>query len=249
MEYVTRAQSGLIAPTSISRISASQGIFGHWSAGPTTQSPREIQRFHMESRGWTDIASSWLVDTEGVIYEGRGWGRAGAHTQGHNSTSHAVCAIVGDEAQVTDHQLHGMAVVMAEHDRLYGSGFHLPHREASGAATYCPGDTITNFIHEGDFTSTGDELDMDAVEQIGRFHQDTRRIILAGQIRAEEMHAAELRAEWRTRTLVKQVLGEVTDTEEDVALIQGAKDSEHIALEGRRQVAEIDGVPLSELVL
>lgn len=249
MEYVTRAESGLIAPTSISRISASQGIFGHWSAGPTSQSVREIQRFHMETRGWTDIAYSWLVDVSGVIYEGRGWGRAGAHTSGHNSTSHAVCAIVGDEAQVTDYQLHGMAQVMAEHDRLYGSGFHLPHRDASGAATYCPGDTITRFIYEGDFPTTGDELDMGAVEEIAKFHQDTRRVILAGQIRAEEMHAAEMRAEWRTRKLVKQVLGEVTDTAEDAALIEAAKGSEHIALEGRRQVAEIDGVPLSELVL
>lgn len=247
MEYVTREQAGLIPATSISRISSSQGMAVHWSAGPTSQTPREIQRYHMEVRGWTDIAYSWLVDDAGVIYEGRGWGRAGGHTLGFNSVCHAVCFIGTEDSQVSARAIDAINEVIAEHDARYGAGYVRPHRDFPGAATACPGDLLARFART--YEPGEDGMSQADLDQIAGWEQDTRRIILAGQVRAEEMHAASLRAEWRTRTLVKQVLGEVTDTEEDAALIEAAKASEYIANEGRRQVAEIDGVPLSELVL
>lgn len=52
---------------------------------------RDIQRFHMDTKGWSDIAYSYCVDTDGKIYEGRGARVAGGHTKGDNTTSHAIC--------------------------------------------------------------------------------------------------------------------------------------------------------------
>lgn len=46
---------------------------------------RMIQCFHIESRRWHDIAYNFLVGNDGNVYEGRGWKRVGAHTQGYNS--------------------------------------------------------------------------------------------------------------------------------------------------------------------
>lgn len=46
---------------------------------------RMIQCFHIESRRWHDIAYNFLVGNDGNVYEGRGWTRVGAHTQGYNS--------------------------------------------------------------------------------------------------------------------------------------------------------------------
>lgn len=257
MEYVTRRESGLVAPTSISLISRSLGIFDHWTAGSINQSVREIQRFHMEGRGWTDIAYSWLVDVEGTIYEGRGWGRAGAHTAGYNSVSHAVCAIAGTDSDITEAMLDGMATVMHEHDRLYGEGFHLPHRDARGAATACPGDRITAWVHGG-FPGGNDVSEQRIIDAVAGFEHDTRRLILGGQVRAEEMHREAMVAEWRTRKLVKALapkasakaldayLGSVEGTfhvpedDEDRDLIVLAEDADFIATEGKRQLAELD---------
>ncbi|XP_030244525.1 peptidoglycan-recognition protein LE [Drosophila navojoa] len=45
---------------------------------------RDIQCFHIESRGWNDIAYNFLIGCDGNIYEGRGWEAVGAHTLGYN---------------------------------------------------------------------------------------------------------------------------------------------------------------------
>ncbi|XP_039497377.1 peptidoglycan-recognition protein LE [Drosophila santomea] len=48
---------------------------------------RDMQCFHIESRGWNDIAYNFLIGCDGNIYEGRGWQSVGAHTLGYNKIS------------------------------------------------------------------------------------------------------------------------------------------------------------------
>ncbi|XP_017050667.1 peptidoglycan-recognition protein LE [Drosophila ficusphila] len=48
---------------------------------------RDMQCFHIESRGWNDIAYNFLIGCDGNIYEGRGWEAVGAHTLGYNRLS------------------------------------------------------------------------------------------------------------------------------------------------------------------
>lgn len=240
MRPVTRAQSNLREPTSVTRIGGSLGIFGHWTAGPPGQSVRQIQDYHMNVKRWTDIAYSWLVDTNGTIYEGRGWGRAGGHTQGYNSTSHACCAIAGEDGQVTDAQLLGMAEVFREHDRIYGGGFHLPHRAVG--ATACPGDKIAAWIAMGDFGDTGELFDMDALKQIAGFHHDTRKLVLRGHIEDRKEHAKTMRAIWKSRREAREFAGQAIDllTVEDHVLLKAVEDAEFLIAEGERQLAELD---------
>lgn len=45
---------------------------------------RYIQCFHIESRGWDDIAYNFLIGGDHQVYEGRGWDHVGAHTYGYN---------------------------------------------------------------------------------------------------------------------------------------------------------------------
>lgn len=52
---------------------------------------RGAQAYHANAQGWGDIGYSWCVDDAGNIYEGRGWGRTGAHTYGHNSKGYGIC--------------------------------------------------------------------------------------------------------------------------------------------------------------
>ncbi|XP_074486638.1 N-acetylmuramoyl-L-alanine amidase [Sebastes fasciatus] len=56
---------------------------------------RAMQRFHQEDRGWIDIGYSFVVGSDGYVYEGRGWHHLGTHTRGHNSIGYGV-SIIGN---------------------------------------------------------------------------------------------------------------------------------------------------------
>ncbi|XP_061585647.1 N-acetylmuramoyl-L-alanine amidase-like [Cololabis saira] len=54
---------------------------------------RSMQRYHQEDRGWSDIGYSFVVGSDGYIYEGVGWNQVGRHTRGHNSVGYGVSVI------------------------------------------------------------------------------------------------------------------------------------------------------------
>jgi hypothetical protein len=96
----------------------------------------------MGTRGWNDIAYSFLVNHEGTIYEGRGVGIAGGHTAGHNTISHAVCLLGNFEVDRPTEAAVASLVELGRHGHAEGwwrEGFTGGHRDASGASTSCPG--------------------------------------------------------------------------------------------------------------
>lgn len=150
MDYVARSGWGarppkskvLLAPGNI------EGIFGHHSVTPTGPNEaaivKSIQDFHMNTRGWNDIAYSWLVGQSGTIYEGRGWLVNGGHTEGWNFRSHAVCFIGNSDTDVpTDAALRGISTVIRESLARFG-GFVKPHSAVN--QTGCPGRHLTEWI-------------------------------------------------------------------------------------------------------
>jgi len=48
---------------------------------------------HVNTNGWDDIGYNWLIDANGVIYEGRGDGISGAHFSCMNSNTTGICLI------------------------------------------------------------------------------------------------------------------------------------------------------------
>lgn len=103
---------------------------------------RQTQRFHIDSRGWSDIAYSFLVDDDGVAYEGRGAGRAGAHTDGDNSKSHAIVAMGNYDVRPPPPELEAGIVdlAVAGHRAGWWPGqITGGHTDAPGAETACPG--------------------------------------------------------------------------------------------------------------
>ena len=116
-------------------------LFLHHSAGPDNglQTVQAIQRFHQETRGWADIAYTWLYSPrDRAWFEGRGPGIAGAHTRNHNRTSHAVCVLGNFEVSVLPPHV---AVDLAEWARWHGGTWgpeqYRAHRDVG--ATACPG--------------------------------------------------------------------------------------------------------------
>lgn len=131
----------------------------HHSAGTNVSSDwagvvRSIWDFHVNSNGWDDIGYNWLVDPNGVLYEGRGDDILGAHFCGTNSGTMGVC-VMGDFTGQTASDLAKSKLVellaWKSCDRNVdplGVSFHSGsantlmsisgHRD--GCATLCPGD-------------------------------------------------------------------------------------------------------------
>lgn len=62
---------------------------------------RDVQAYHVQ-KGWDDVGYNFVVFDSGRVYEGRGWGRSGAHAKGANRRSVGVCfAIDGDADDAT----------------------------------------------------------------------------------------------------------------------------------------------------
>ena len=108
-------------------------------AGP--QTVRNIQAFHQgPTRKWADIAYSFLVAPDGTIFEGRGWGKQGAHTKGYNSSSVGIAFIGDGRLPVPAPALASIAWLGSEADRRFGTLRRVGHRDVG--STVCPGDAL-----------------------------------------------------------------------------------------------------------
>lgn len=73
-------------------------IVVHHSASDTSSSDfaavvRGYWDYHVNTNGWDDIGYNWLIDPNGVVYEGRGDRVRGAHSPCMNSVSSGICFI------------------------------------------------------------------------------------------------------------------------------------------------------------
>jgi len=141
----------------------------HHSAGTSSSNDwpavvRAIYTLHTQSNGWSDIGYNWLVDANGVIYQGRAWWQntndnvLGAHFCGKNSNTMGVC-VMGTYTSVspTEAAKASLAEILAykadeRNINPLGSSHHTAsgltlnnisgHR--NGCATECPGTNLYN---------------------------------------------------------------------------------------------------------
>ena len=110
---------------------------------------QSIENYHHDKNGWTGIGYSWLIDTQGRVFEGRGLRVPGGHTQGHNSSAYGVAFFGhGDKQYATQAQIEAFgdllrylaleAKVLKENYKVRG------HREVSSKS--CPGNLIYPLI-------------------------------------------------------------------------------------------------------
>lgn len=118
-------------------------LWVHHTTGPRSQTPRDIQAFHQNVRGWNDVGYGYLIDFEGVIYEGRGFEVWGAHSPGKNHEPSV--ALIGDYSKMPPSDAQHRAVY-ALRDHLH-AGRLRGHRE--NTPTTCPGDAAYAKIVKG----------------------------------------------------------------------------------------------------
>ncbi len=115
---------------------------------------RAIWDFHVNNNGWSDIGYNWLIDPNGVLYQGRGDNEIGAHFCGTNTNTMGT-AVIGDftNAEPTDLAKNTLVELLSwkacdEDIDPLGTAWHPPsgqtlhnlvgHRD--GCSTSCPGD-------------------------------------------------------------------------------------------------------------
>jgi hypothetical protein len=123
---------------------------------------RAYYSFHVNSNGWADIGYNWLVDPNGVIYQGRVSTQSGnpdvigAHASGNNSNTMGICVIgnynntvPSDNARISLHEMLAWKASDRAIDPLTssvksGSGSPLPHigGHRDYGSTDCPGNSF-----------------------------------------------------------------------------------------------------------
>lgn len=178
MNLVTRAQWGARPRKGNPTPLRPTGATAHWE-GPRMgtfshdacpSKVRQIQAFHMDDRGWSDIAYNALVCPHGYVFEGRGPGvRSAANgTDDGNGADVAVCYLSGEGDPFT---AEGQAAMADAMHWLSPGGQRHAHRDWKPTA--CPGDTIAAWAHspaarsgadQGEDDVTREELDEALVE-------------------------------------------------------------------------------------
>jgi hypothetical protein len=111
---------------------------------------RGMQRYHMEERGWLDIAYNHVFCRHGFVFVGRGFGvRSSANgTKESNDHYFAVCFLGDDSAgraDVTREARRALEGLITEYRRHYPKAREVrPHSDFF--ATACPGDELRALI-------------------------------------------------------------------------------------------------------
>ncbi|XP_077295630.1 peptidoglycan-recognition protein LB-like [Arctopsyche grandis] len=129
------------------------------------QAMRDMQDFHMDDREWWDIGYSFGVGGDGLIYEGRGWTRMGAHAPKYNDQSIGICTIGDWRINIPPpNQLKAVQDLIAfgvRDGRINKSYKLLGHRQTR--PTECPGQALFDEIKKWPhFSSTTKEVKMPA---------------------------------------------------------------------------------------
>ncbi len=139
----------------------------HHSAGANAASDwaavvRSIYTYHTQSNGWCDVGYNYLVDPNGVIYEGRGGGDnvVGAHFCGYNGNCMGVCMLgTYNTVAPPNNAIASLSKILAwKADQrsidplgvsLHGSsGLVIDHISGhrQGCSTDCPGTVMFNLL-------------------------------------------------------------------------------------------------------
>ena len=149
---ITRAGWGArAANTAVLPTRPAPWVVMHHSAGAhcTTdtacaQLMRNIQNTHIDTNGWADIGYNWCVGENGAAYEGRGWGRQGAHAPNHSSRSVGICILGKFMSTIPNAAARNAAQQLIQCGVLQGhiaaNYWLIGHRQSN--PTTCPGDAF-----------------------------------------------------------------------------------------------------------
>lgn len=174
MIIISRDEAGLKPPSKRGKMASKlDRIFAHWM-GPAFPEQMDdykimqsVQRYHMGTKGWSDIAYSFTIgreinpaDGKANKFEARGLNTFGAHTFTENNDSYGIAFLIGVGEKPTEAQWqaftelveyirlnHGNTAIPAA-DIVVMGHTHDKQVDGKGTATSCPGPDLTPRVWE-----------------------------------------------------------------------------------------------------
>lgn len=135
-----------------------RGVAIHWpaTAEPVRDVPAALrgwQDFHMNGRGWSDLAYQWAVDQRGELWELRGWGQRSAAngTAALNAEFGAILAVLAEDERPTPAMLDGLREAVRSWRRVFPLADDVVcHGDIRPGGTECPGPILRKLVHAGE---------------------------------------------------------------------------------------------------
>lgn len=156
MRFVSRSEWGARAPRSVSTNITPSSCTAHYGGdspwggkiGDHSRCPvivRNWQNFHLDGRGWADLAYNMVACPHGYVFQGRGHGvRSAANgTNAGNQSSYAICYLAGAGDPLT---ADGKRAFL---DAAQVLGEPLTKVHSDWFATSCPGDEVRTWVRSG----------------------------------------------------------------------------------------------------
>lgn len=170
MKLISRSEWGARPPKQVTNLNdTSDGWFWHWLGTPAGADDkatlRSAQNYHMDNKGWSDIAYNYAVGRDGTGYELRGFKQGGA-TYGYNKTSLAIVFLIGGDQKPTPAQFRTAYAIMAmtptQSDQVR------PHKDV--VTTSCPGPDVTKEIRNPQYKGRPLMTDTNHKAFVGRLY-------------------------------------------------------------------------------
>jgi hypothetical protein len=139
---------------------------GGGSAPDFAQVVESYWDLHVNTNGWDDIGYNWLIDPNGVVYEGRGSGVQGAHFSCMNQNTTGICMVGNFNNQspsdtamaslkqllawescdknilLSDSSYHASSQLLLPHVSTHRDGNASNAPNSCAVGTVCPGDSL-----------------------------------------------------------------------------------------------------------
>lgn len=145
-EWGSRGPKSRLTPLNKKRV---VGIAVHHSGvknGPKgVTAVKAFERHHMDANGWNAIAYNWLIDEQGVIYEGRGAGVISAATRPYNSRTESICYTGDGNKKIPAKTQKSLEWLINDIQKRYNVKLWVKgHRDL--ASTTCPGNVLYEWV-------------------------------------------------------------------------------------------------------
>ncbi len=158
-----RSPNGNRAHHTPNRITVHHTVTANEAQDGATQ-VRNIQNFHMNSNGWSDIGYHFIISWDGTIYAGNPEDRIGAHAGGEN-TGNLGIAVLGSFHQgvsPSDAQIDSLTQMLRHLGDKHGIALDrsnvMGHGEWPSQSTQCPGENLRSQLDQVVNAASGDSV-------------------------------------------------------------------------------------------